>query len=90
MQIKNLEGWKKNHSECCERQLGEALRKHAEALGHTKVDIVYNMKVVGPAGNYRELDAVAFAGLCVFVGEYKNKMDSEGAEQLASAVDFIE
>ncbi|KAL4526898.1 hypothetical protein Ndes2526A_g01322 [Nannochloris sp. 'desiccata'] len=58
--------------------------------GHKQVEVVCNLKVVGPAGDYRELDAVAFAGECVYVGELKNKMDSVGAEKLANTVDFIE
>ena len=90
LQLKSLEGWKKNRTEGRERQLGEALRKHAVALEHTQIDVVYNMKVAGPEGVYRELDAVAFADGCAFVAEYKNKMDWKGADQLASAVDFIE
>jgi hypothetical protein len=48
-----------------------------------------NMKFSDLEGNDRELDAVAFAGGCVFVGEYKNKLDSAAALQLASAIKDI-
>ena len=88
MQIKSLEGWKKNRTEGRERQLGEALRKYAK-LNHPKVIVKCNLKFRNLEGNERELDAVAFAGGCVFVGPYKNKVDSVAAAQLASAINDI-
>ncbi|KAG7670895.1 hypothetical protein KSW81_004325 [Nannochloris sp. 'desiccata'] len=65
--IESLEGWKRNRTEALERQLGKALKKYALGRGHKQVEVVCNLKVVGPAGDCRELDAVAFAGECVYV-----------------------
>ena len=90
MQFESIEGQLKNQSDSSERKLVDKAVKYLQQTGHANVRPLCLKIVSGPGGRAREIDAAAIADNCALVVEHKNLMDSKGADQLASVVEFIE
>ena len=90
MQFESLEVYQKNQIDGSERKLVEQAEKYLKENGHSNVQPFCRKKVTGADGLEREIDAAAIADNCAVVIEHKNLMDSKGAAQLASLVEFIE